>query len=146
MTENFSLEELTFSQTATRLGINNKPSPIVMFNLKETATQLERVRAFLNAPINISSGYRSPTLNRAIGGSATSAHCLGFAVDFTARRFGDVPKIVQAIKNSGIKYDQLIDEYSDGGGGWVHISFHPNMRQQTLKAVKVQGKTAYKPI
>jgi putative chitinase len=138
MTENFSLEELTFSQTATRLGINNKPSPIVMFNLKETATQLERVRAFLNAPINISSGYRSPTLNRAIGGSATSAHCLGFAVDFTARKFGDVTKVVNAIKNSGIKYDQLIHE-----GTWVHISFAPAMRQQTLLAKFDKGKTTY---
>lgn len=142
LSENFTLEELTFSQTATRLGIKNNPSPIVLENLKETAKKLEEVRKLLGTPINVSSGYRSPTLNRAIGGSATSHHTLGFAVDFTSRRFGDVPKIVQAIKNSGIKYDQLIEEF----GSWVHISFHPNMRQQTLKAERVKGKTVYKNV
>jgi len=142
LTPNFSLDELTFSQQATRLGIRNTPSPNVMGNLKQLADGLEKVRALLNAPVNVSSGYRSPTLNRSIGGSATSHHCLGFAADFTSRKY-TVPQIVQMIKNSGIKYDQLIDEFSDNGGGWVHISFHPDMRQQTLKASKVKGKTVY---
>lgn len=139
LSPNFTLEELTFSQTATRLGINNKPSPVVLINLKDTAQRLEEIRELLGAPINISSGYRSPTLNRSIGGSSTSAHCLGFAVDFTARKYGDVKKVYEAIKNSGIKYDQLIEEF----GSWVHISFAPSMRQQNLIATKVKNKTVY---
>lgn len=146
MTPNFTLEELTFSQTAKRMGIRNVPSQLALENLKETATRLEEVRKLLNVPINISSGYRSPTLNRSIGGSATSHHTLGFAVDFTARRFGSVSEIVEKIKNSDIQYDQLIDEFSDNGGGWVHLSFHPNMRRQTLKASKINRKTVYKHI
>jgi len=143
LSKNFSLDELTFSQTAIRLGIKNIPSPTVMGNLKQLAEGLELVRFLLNAPVNVSSGYRSPTLNRSIGGSSTSHHCLGFAADFTSRKFGTVPQIVERIKISGVKYDQLIDEFSDNGGGWVHISFHPDMRQQTLKATKVKGKTVY---
>lgn len=146
MTQNFSIDELTFSQTATRLGINNNPSPIVLGNLKETAQRLEEVRKLLGQPINVSSGYRSPTLNRAIGGSSSSAHCLGFAVDFTSRRFGTVPDIVKKIRASGIKFDQLIDEFSDSGGGWVHISFAPQMRQQVLKATRVKNKAVYTTI
>jgi len=140
LSPNFSLNELTFSQQATRLGIKNIPSPNVMGNLNLLADGLEQVRALLGKPINVSSGYRSPTLNRSIGGSPTSHHCLGFAADFTARQFGSPDDVVRKIKASGIKYDQLITEFDQ----WIHISFHPDMRQQTLEATKVKGKTVYK--
>jgi putative chitinase len=139
LSKNFTLSELTASQFAERHGINNAPSEVVVKNLKETANQLEKVRALLGSPIYISSGYRSPTLNRSIGGSSTSAHCLGFAVDFTSPSFGSPKDIVAKIMNSEIKYDQLIHE-----GTWVHISFAPAMRRQTLIATFKNGKATYR--
>lgn len=129
LTENFTLEELTHSDYATRHRINNTPSPQVVQNLKKLANTLEQVRSLLGAPINVNSGYRGLELNRAMKGASTSGHLLGFAADFTARKFGSPDAIVREIIKSGIKYDQLIEE-----GTWVHISIDPRMRQQTLKA------------
>jgi hypothetical protein len=140
LTENFYLGEFTQSDTALRLGIKNIPSPHVMGNLKVLAEGLEQVRALLGHPITISSGYRSPTLNRAIGGSESSAHCLGYAADFKCWRFGTPDDIVRKIKASGIKVDQCICE-----GTWVHISFAPAMRQQFLRALfDNKGKATYR--
>lgn len=144
LTEHFTLAELTQSSTALRTGIQNIPSPNVMENLKVLAEGLEQVRSLLNAPIFITSGYRSPTLNRFIGGSANSAHCLGFAADFKCPQFGDPVQVVRAIKDSNIKYDQLIAE--GDRGGWIHISFAPELRQQTLSALfDNKGKASYRP-
>ena len=136
---NFSTEELCFSDTAIRLGIKNIPGSIVLGNLNLLISGLEEVRTLLgNKPISINSGYRGPTLNRAVGGSSTSAHCLGFAADFTCRSFGNPEEVVKAIVASNIKYDQLIYE-----GTWVHISFDPKLRQQTLTANFSKGKASY---
>ena len=136
---NFSIAELCVSESATRLGINNVPSTIVLGNLKTLIDGLEKVRIILNGgSIHISSGYRSPTLNRSIGGASSSAHCLGFAADFTCKSFGSPEEITRIIENSNIKYDQLIYE-----GTWVHISFAPTMRQQTLTATFTKGKATY---
>lgn len=136
---NFTIEELCASDSATRLGIDNTPSPIVLDNLKILITGLEQVRIALNGgPIHISSGYRSPTLNRFIGGASTSAHCLGFAADFTCKAYGTPEQITKTLKSNKIKYDQLIFE-----GTWVHISFAPAMRQQTLTANFSKGKVTY---
>jgi putative chitinase len=141
LSEHFTLAELTQSSTALRVGIQNIPSPHGMANLKVLADGLEQVRSLLQAPIFITSGYRSPTLNRFIGGSKSSAHCLGFAADFKCPQFGAPVDIVAAIKASGIKYDQLINE-----GFWVHISFAPELRQQTLSALfDNKGKATYRP-
>lgn len=141
LSEHFTLAELTQSDTALRTGIQNIPSPHAMANLKVLADGLEQVRSLLNAPIFITSGYRSPTLNRFIGGSTSSAHCLGFAADFKCPQFGAPVDIVAAIKASGIKYDQLINE-----GFWVHVSFAPELRQQTLSALfDNKGKATYRP-
>ncbi|MDP3819207.1 MAG: D-Ala-D-Ala carboxypeptidase family metallohydrolase [Methylotenera sp.] len=143
LTEHFSLAEFTQSDYALRNGIANIASPNIIGNLKFNALGMEKVRALLGGPINISSGYRCPALNKAIGGSATSAHCLGFATDFTCRKFGTPEAITIAIKNGGIQYDQLICE--GGVMGWVHISFAPNMRQQTLRALfNAKGKVSYR--
>lgn len=140
LTENFDLEEFTQSDTALRLGIKNIPGPNIIGNLLILATGLEEVRALLGFPLFINSGYRSPTLNRAVGGSTTSAHCLGYAADFTCRKFGTPDQIVDAIKKSGIKVDQCICE-----GTWVHISFAPSMRQEFLRALfDNKGKVTYK--
>ena len=138
LTDNFTLEELTFSQTATRKGINNEPSDKVKANLQVLAQGLERIRAILLCPIHISSGYRSPALNRAVGGSAKSAHMDGYAADITSPKFGTPNEIVRALKRHGIKCDQCIME-----GTWVHISFAPSMRNQFLTATFNNGVATY---
>lgn len=141
LTANFYLSEFLESNEAVRLGIDNTPHPIAMQNLFKTAELLEQVRKALgNAPIKISSGYRSPQLNTRIGGSATSEHVHGLAADFTAPRFGTPLQIAQKIIDSGIKFGQLIYE-----GTWVHISV-PDGRNdgQVLTAKFVKGqKTRY---
>lgn len=119
LTPNFHLSEFTTSQTAARRGIPNTPTAQVLESLQHTAEQLEAVRALLAAPLLISSGYRSPELNRAVGGAMSSQHMLGEAVDFTAPRFGTPEEIVDAIKASDIDFDQVILEFDR----WVHISF-----------------------
>jgi putative chitinase len=140
LSTNFKLSELTQSDYALRNGIQNIPSPTVMGNLKLLADGLEQVRLLLGVPLFITSGYRCPTLNRAIGGTSNSAHSLGYAADFKAPQFGNPDLIVETIKESGIKYDQLICE-----GTWVHISFDPNMRQETLRALfDHKGKPSYR--
>ena len=140
LSENFTLEELTASQTAARRGINNTPTGAVLAALTNTAKQMESVRALLNAPIHVSSGYRSLALNKAIGGSSTSAHCRGEAVDFTAPSFGTPREVARAIASSGIEFDQLIFE-----GAWVHISFTDRrpMRKQKLTATFSGKGTTY---
>ena len=138
LTEHFTLEELTFSQTATRKGINNEPSEAVKANLETLAKGLERVRAILLSPIHISSGYRSPDLNKLIGGSAKSAHMDGYAADFTAPAFGNPESIVRTLKRSMLPVDQVVME-----GTWVHISFAPAMRNQFLTATFNNGVASY---
>lgn len=138
LTEHFSLEELVFSQSAIRQGINNEPSEAVKKNLQTLATNLERVRAILLSPLHISSGYRSVELNKFVGGSTKSAHIDGYAADFTAPAFGNPESIVRTLKRTGIKCDQCIME-----GTWVHISFAPAMRNQFLTATFNNGVATY---
>lgn len=129
LSPHFTLDELTVSQTAARLGLDNDPPPEVLAALKFTARGLEDVRVRLGgAPILVSSGYRSPAVNAAVGGSASSQHMRGQAVDFTAPRFGTPRQIVDALADSDVPYDQLILEF----GRWVHISFSPLPRRHAL--------------
>lgn len=127
LSANFHLDEFVTSQTAARRGIDNTPPAPVLIRLKNAAKGLEKVRAVLGRPILISSGYRSPALNKAVGGSATSDHMNGDAADFISPGFGTPIAICRAIVAAGIKFDQLIEE-----GTWVHISFGPRMRGQIL--------------
>lgn len=138
LSEHFTLEELVFSQTAVRKGINNDPSEAVKRNLQTLANNLERVRAILLSPLHISSGYRSFELNKAVGGSTKSAHMDGYAADFTAPAFGDPQAIVRQLQRTGIKCDQCIME-----GTWVHISFAPAMRNQFKTATFNNGVASY---
>lgn len=134
LSAHFTLEEAVFSETAKRRGIDNTPTAEIIENMKEQASGMERVRELLgNAPIRVSSWYRGPKLNAAIGGSKTSAHMDGYATDFTCSAYGSVLDVCRAIMDSTLEWDQLIREYDDdNGGGWVHISFKPTMRKQNL--------------
>jgi len=129
LSPHFSLEELTQSDTATRLGIDNTPTVEIIDNLTYLAGELEYVRDILSAPMLISSGYRSYALNDHLGSKRTSSHTKGLAVDFICPSFGNPHSVVDAIVLANINYDQVILEY----GRWVHLSFHPtNPRKQSL--------------
>ncbi len=130
LTANFSLIEFTHSNTAKRRGIDNTPPPAVLVRLRNTAKMMEVVRSILGAPVMVSSGYRSPDLNVAVGGSRTSDHVTGNAVDFVCPRFGTPFEVCQELARhkQALGYDQLIHEYGD----WVHISFGPRRRLQDL--------------
>jgi zinc D-Ala-D-Ala carboxypeptidase len=130
LSENFSLEELTASETAARKGIDNTPSEEVIDNLKRLAAALQEVRALLNhRAILVSSGYRSPELNQAVGGSATSDHCKGLAADFICPSYGTPNDIVRAIAASGLSFKQVIREFDR----WVHLC-DSRRRTRTKKA------------
>jgi zinc D-Ala-D-Ala carboxypeptidase len=118
LSTHFTLTEFTDSQTAARQGIPNVPNARQLRNLEALAATLEVVRKALgNKPVRVSSGFRSPALNAAIGGSTTSAHLEGLGVDFTAAGFGTVLQTAKAVAASGIEFDQIIYEY----GAWVHL-------------------------
>jgi hypothetical protein len=117
ISEHFTLEELSFSEAAARLGLDNIPDRIVVTHLGLVAAAMEKIRMLLgDRPIAVHSGYRSPEVNRAVGGVVTSAHCAGLACDFVCPAFGTPAEVALAILKSDIEYDQLILEY-----GWVHV-------------------------
>lgn len=101
---------------------------------------MEQVRAVLGYPITISSGYRSPAVNKAVGGVATSDHVKGYAVDFTCPGYGSPTKIADAIAKSGIPFHQVIDE----AGRWVHLSSNPKQSREYLVATFRNGKASYR--
>jgi len=139
LSENFSLDEFTTSQTATRQGIDNVPNETAIENLRMLASMLEQVRELLGGnAIRISSGYRCLLLNRAIGSSDTSAHVRGYAADFTCPNFGTPIQVAKKIAESNLKFDQLIYE-----GTWIHISCDPKNRRQLLTAKFKGGKAFY---
>ena len=140
LTKNFSLNEFISSETALRRGIDNTPSAEVLANLKALCENImQPLRDWYGKPINITSGYRSPALNRAIKGAANSDHMKGQAVDFTLPK-EDYPKVFEWLRNN-VNYTQIIDEF---GFSWIHISYDAkNLKKQALKAVKQNGKTLY---
>jgi hypothetical protein len=146
LTKNFSLKELTTSQTAERKGIDNTPGPEHQENLQSLCTAiLQPVRDHFGKVVTISSGYRSPELCTAIGSKITSQHAKGQAADFEI--FGVSNKALADYIDSELHYDQLILEYwkeSDPNSGWVHCSFSEgNNRKQYLRAYKEDGSTKY---
>ena len=131
----FSLNELTKSQTATRKGINNTPSPEQVDNLAALCIQvLEPTRRHFGKPMVITSGYRSEALCEAIGSKKTSQHALGMAADF--EMFGQDNKTLAKYIKSNLIFDQLILEFynsTDPNSGWVHCSYDKNNnRKQSL--------------
>ena len=149
LSENFSLVELTKSQTAERKGIDNTPSPTHRNNLKSLCTRiLQPVRDHFNRVVSVSSGYRSEELCLAIGSKTTSQHAKGQAADFEI--YGLSNKELADWINENLDYDQLILEYwkeEDSNSGWVHCSYKSEgNRKQYLKAYKENGSTKYEQI
>lgn len=129
LSENFTLDEFCQSETATRRGILNHLPVDLLANAKSTAAMLERIRAFLSKqagreiPIIVTSGYRCPPLNRALGSSDTSDHVQALAADWRAPRFGTPTQVCEALAPmvQSLQIGQLINEYPDRTG-WVHTS------------------------
>ncbi len=124
LSTHFTLAELTRSATATRLGINNTAPTAVLPHLTHTAQMLERIRAALgHVPITVTSGYRCPALNAAVGSRTSSDHTQGHAADFVAPAFGTPEKIAQhlATRTERLAIGQLILEQI-GAKSWVHVS------------------------
>lgn len=147
LTKSFSLLELTSSETAARKGIDNTPTHNVVVNLRELCVNvLQPLRDLYNKPINITSGYRSPKLNKAIGGSSSSDHCLGNAADFTVPK-DDYARVFGMIQDMSV--DQCILEMcTNGYPQWIHVSFRNKSenRNQLLIAYKnAFGQTKYMP-
>ena len=150
LTENFSLNELTKSQTAERKGIDNTPSTEHQDNLKSLCEMiLQPIRDHFGQVVSVSSGYRSPELCVAIGISTKSQHASGCAADFEI--FGVSNKELADYINENLDYDQLILEYWKGedepNSGWVHCSYtNGSNRKQYLRAYKENGSTKYEPV
>lgn len=121
ISDHFTWEEATVTHQrdpATGLVLPNQPDPEASAQLVHTFQEMERVRALLDKPIRVQSAYRSPEVNRAVGGAEKSQHTLGEAVDFVVPGL-TIREVFQRIRQSSIQYDQLIEE----AGSWVHISF-----------------------
>jgi zinc D-Ala-D-Ala carboxypeptidase len=145
LSSNFTLSELCKSETAARKGIDNTPPEDVINNLTCLCDMvLQKVRNKLGV-VMVTSGYRSPELNKAIGGSVTSDHCKGLAADFEVVGF-DNKELALWIKDN-LVFKQLILEFYEEGqpnSGWVHCSFEEgNNKSEVLRAVKDGKKTVY---
>lgn len=151
LTEHFTLEELTVSPTAKKLGIPNTPTPEHIENMKYVCEKiLEPVRAHFGKAVTINSSYRSPAVNAKVGGSKTSQHCNGEAVDFEIQGISN--KALADWVGDNLEFDQVILEFwsskEGANSGWVHASIKRNgkNRKQRLIATKKGGKTTYTPV
>ena len=136
----FTYGEFIRSETATRKGINNEPSPEALEALKMTARGMDSVRVLLGRPIHVSSGFRSLKLNTAVGGAKFSQHMLGQACDFTCPEYGTPSEIVDALIASDIFFDKAVTEFPESpNGGWVHVSWTTTPRRQAF--VTYDGKS-----
>jgi len=147
LSKNFTLQEYTKSQTATRRGLDNTPGEEHLAKAKSLFENVvQKVRDHFGVTV-INSGYRGPALNTAVGGSSNSQHCKGEAVDIECPGTSnyDVAKWIE----DNLDFDQLILEFITLGipdSGWVHVSYKSEgNRKQSLTAMKENGKTVYKP-
>ena len=151
LSKNFSLAEMTKSQIATMMGLDNNPSEDEVENLRLLCERvLQPIRDHFNHIVTISSGYRNVVLSVKIGSSSKSQHCSGEAADFEI--FGIPNNEVSDWIKENLMFDQLILEYWEPGqpnSGWVHVSYKKEInsnRKEYLMAIQTNGKTSYKPI
>ena len=133
----FTLSEMTVSQAASRRGLDNTPGPREIAALKLLCEKvLAPIREHFDRPVIVTSGYRSPKVNKAIGGAASSQHCKGEAADFTVPGVSNLALCKWIERN--LQYDQLIYEY--GESGWVHVSYRDGaLRNMELSAIRGKG-------
>ena len=145
LSKNFVLSEVTRSNTAKRLGIENAPKNEHLKNMQRIISELAQPLRDALGPIRITSGYRSPELNRAIGGSSKSQHCKGEALDLQFWKDGQMcnKEIYDWILKSDTEFDQMINEFDYA---WIHISLKEKKnRKMVLEAYKDdEGDTAYR--
>lgn len=141
LTKNFTLEEMTHSNTATRLGIENTPGDEQVENLRHLCeTMLEPIRGILGVPLKINSGYRSPALNSYVGGSKNSAHRFGLAADFVPVGMPIQKAFERIRKHPELGWDQLILECD----AWIHIGLRDGeQRGEVLTASGGPGNWSY---
>ena len=140
LSPNFTLEEMTASETASRHGIDNTPDNDVLMNLRRLALFLEDVRKVVQMPLHINSAYRSPEANKLVGGKSTSQHCKGAAADIKVK--GMTPdQVVRAIIKSGLQYDQVIREFDS----WTHVSIPNTKDEKPRKMALVIDKFGIRP-
>ena len=142
----FTWAELTRSGTAERLGLSNAPTAGILLALQRLVDQtLDPLRAVLGRPIRVASGYRSPAVNAAVGGSEGSQHTRGEAADITVEGMAS-EEVVRALVGSGIPFDQVI-WYAPERGGHAHISYTDRrpLRRQTLHAPASGGYVPWRP-
>jgi hypothetical protein len=146
LTKNFTLSEMTKSETALRHDMDNTPDQTVISNLQALAVHvLQPVRDHYGKGVKVNSGFRHPDVNAKVGGSKTSDHCRGMAADI------EIPGVPNAELaewiRSNLPFTQVILEFYTQGvpdSGWVHVSYDPaNLKKQALTAVKQDGKTVY---
>lgn len=147
LSPHLDLSEVIRSDSAKRNGISNMPTPEHIENFKLLAEKIfEPIREHFCVPIRISSGYRSKELNAKIGGSATSQHCKGQAIDIDNDGTSITNKQIFDYIKDNLPFDQLIWEFgNEDNCDWVHVSYVPNGRKQILKAFKMNGTTKYFP-
>lgn len=143
LSKNFSLSELTFSETAARLGVDNTPTEAVIHNLKKLCERILQPARDALGPLRISSGYRSPELNAKVPGSSnTSAHTLGFAADVLSLKVSKLEFARWVAKNC--EFDQIILEYgTKADPAWIHVSADPKNRKQIMR---IMTGTGYVPV
>jgi len=148
LSENLTLAECCKSATAIKNGIDNTPHGDHLDNLFNTAQQIfQPIRDHFGVPIKVTSGYRSEALNAKIGGSKTSQHSKGEALDIDADIYGGITnkQIFDFVKDN-LEFDQLIWEFgTDNEPNWVHVSIKHfgEQRKQILRASRVRGKVHY---
>ena len=147
LSTHLDLSEVIRSDSAKRNGISNMPTPEHIENFKLLAEKIfEPIREHFGVPIRISSGYRSKELNAKIGGSSTSQHCKGQAIDIDMDGTSLTNKQIFDYIKDNLPFDQLIWEFgNEDNPDWVHVSYIPNGRKQILKAFKMNGATKYFP-
>jgi len=150
LSKNLALSEVTRSETAKRRGISNMPTPEHIENFKKLAENVfQPIRDHFGVPIRISSGYRSKELNKAVGGSLSSQHCKGEAIDIDMDGTTVTNKQIFDFVKANVNFDQMIWEFgTDANPDWVHVSYNSDgaQRKQILKAVKAGGATKYLPL